>query len=394
MHIPIDPIRSPIAEPQTGDMRWIDLVTELKGSLSLMQEEFVVRVQGIAGYAGESVTREELQNSAVVSIGLILNSMAGPEHYPLMVEFASGLGDRRAHQGVAAEALMSAVRLDFPIIWSTLLRLSNPGDAPLVASRAEDVWRVVDDYAAAIHSSYLSARVDMAQQEAGVRQEFISALFGAQGRNVETRERFARAFNVGANMPYAIAAGTGQCAGKLRQLAAFPGRSNPVFLHESAEHTYVFWPAVAGMFGTHEANPTELATIPCGLVYAADGLMGLATAARVAAALSELAKPSDLGPVTIDEHWARLARTRLGDAGVDLGSLYEAKLDSCCRAEEIDRLRETVGCFLLNGSVGATAEALFCHRNTILNRLRRFKDITGIDLAVPADAARIVVAWA
>lgn len=393
MHIPSVPLRPSLDEPETSEGRWVLLVTELKGRLPAMQKLFVERVQAIAGYSGDSFAVEELENSAVVSIGLILNSMAGEEHYPRMVEFATGLGARRARQGVAAEALMSAVRLDFPIIWSTLLRLSTPADASLMASRAEDVWRVVDDYASAIHSSYLSTRVAMAQQEAGVKQEFISALFSAQGRHVETRERFARAFDVNADAQYAIAAGKGQRAEELRKLAAFPTPSNPIFLHESADYTYVFWPITELKFGTQDALPTGVATIPCGVAVSADGLMGLASAARVAAALSELAKPTDHAPVTVDKHWARLARTRLDETGVDLRALLELQLGSC-RVEELERLRETVTCFLLNGNVAVTAETLFCHRNTILNRLRRFKEVTGIDLTVPAEIARVVIAWA
>ena len=393
MHIHSRPVRPALDEPSTSEERWVLLVTELKGQLPAMQEKFVERVQAIAGYSGDSVAVEELQNSAVVSIGLILNSMAGEEHYPRMVEFATGLGARRARQGVAAEALMSAVRLDFPIIWSTLLRLSTPDDASLMASRAEDVWRVVDDYASAIHSSYLSTRVAMAQQEAGVRQEFISALFSAQGRHAETRERFARAFDVSVDAQYAIAAGKGQCAEALRKLAAFPTRANPLFLHETADYTYVFWPITPSRFDAQDVLPAGLAVIPCGVAQSADGLMGLASAARVAAALSELAKSTDHAPVTVDKHWARLARSRLDETGIDLRALLELQLGNC-RAEELERLRETVTCFLLNGNVGVTAETLFCHRNTILNRLRRFKEVTGIDLTVPTEIARVVVAWA
>jgi DNA-binding PucR family transcriptional regulator len=50
--------------------------------------------------------------------------------------------------------------------------------------------------------------------------------------------------------------------------------------------------------------------------------------------------------------------------------------------------------FLHTGNITTTAQELFCHRNTILNRLNRFQELTGIDLAVPAQAARLVVAWA
>ncbi|QNN62387.1 helix-turn-helix domain-containing protein [Leucobacter denitrificans] len=49
--------------------------------------------------------------------------------------------------------------------------------------------------------------------------------------------------------------------------------------------------------------------------------------------------------------------------------------------------------FLNTGSIAKTSSELFAHRNTVLNRLRRFGELTGIDLRVPAESARVVVAW-
>jgi DNA-binding PucR family transcriptional regulator len=47
-----------------------------------------------------------------------------------------------------------------------------------------------------------------------------------------------------------------------------------------------------------------------------------------------------------------------------------------------------------SGSVQQTASALFCHRNTVVNRLRRFADLTGRQMTTPADAALVLVALA
>jgi DNA-binding PucR family transcriptional regulator len=44
--------------------------------------------------------------------------------------------------------------------------------------------------------------------------------------------------------------------------------------------------------------------------------------------------------------------------------------------------------------VSESAAELFCHRNTLTNRLRRFADLTGIDPTVPEQSARLVVGWA
>jgi sugar diacid utilization regulator len=109
--------------------------------------------------------------------------------------------------------------------------------------------------------------------------------------------------------------------------------------------------------------------------------------------LALLLHPSDRGPLTAAAAWARLAKQQLQDAGLDLWSDLDVAL-SPCRGGERERLEETVRHFLSTGNITTTAQALFCHRNTILNRLNRFQDLTGIDLTVPAQVARLVVAWA
>ncbi|MDN6605457.1 helix-turn-helix domain-containing protein, partial [Brevibacterium sp.] len=67
---------------------------------------------------------------------------------------------------------------------------------------------------------------------------------------------------------------------------------------------------------------------------------------------------------------------------------------SVCGEAARERLVEAVRAYLRSGSVGASASELFCHRNTVANRLRRFAALTGVDPVIPAEAARLVVGWA
>jgi len=139
--------------------------------------------------------------------------------------------------------------------------------------------------------------------------------------------------------------------------------------------------------------PPALADIPCGYVPEVYGLRGLPAAARTAESLAALLRPADSGPLSADAAWTRLAQQNLQDAGLDLAAQLDEALEEC-RGGERERLTETVQHYLSTGNVTATAEQLFCHRNTILNRINRFEELTGIDLTVPAQAARLVVAWA
>lgn len=392
MHIPPSGFGSETRDHT--EHRWQELIKALQQQLHLMQEDFVTRVTSIPEYSASTVPADDLRASAAASIELILGALASRAEYPPLLEFATNLGERRARQGLPAEALVSAVRLDFPIVWTTLLSISSQQDAALLVDRAEEVWRVVDDYAAATHSSYLQARVSMAQEEAGVRQEFISALFSSQGRLPEVRERFAKAFGVDGAAPYGIAAVQEPESAKLRQLAARPNQSSRLFLHQLEGVTYAFWPAPYEIrSNTVPSLPVGLEDIPCGVATAFDGLLGLAAAGRIAAALSELRTDDDDGPLAVAAGWPRLAQARLHSIGVDLAGELEQQLEAHCREDEIERLRETVMCYAATGNVNETAAQLYCHRNTILNRLRRFKQVSGIDVMIPGQAARAVVAW-
>ncbi len=391
MHTPDSPTPGATATDRT-DERWFELLNDLKLSLPRLREMFVARVQETPEYSQHAVSAEELQQAASVALSLILDAMSGEQYYPRMRVYGTELGTLRARQGLSSEALMSAVRLDFPVIWAGLLEASRPEDAELLTCRAEEVWRVVDDFAQATRDSYIDTRIRMAQEESGVRQEFIAALFGAQGRLAEVRERFANAFETDSEAPYVIAAATGSAAVQLRQLASFPTRDKRVFLHEAENCTYLFWPETATHGAGNNFRWAPLNKVSCGLARSEHGLSGLAAAARVAAALSELADPAESGPKTVDRDWPRMARSRLDELGIELRAELEAQMAQC-RPEEADRMRETVLCFIANGSVSDTAAELYCHRNTILNRLRRFREVTGLDLTIPHQAARIVIAW-
>lgn len=379
---------------EPDQQRWQELIHALQQKLPAMQEDFAGRVVGISEYSGSAVSDSDLRSTAAASIELILRALASEDENKPLLEFATDLGGRRARQGLPAEALMSAVRLNFPIIWTTLLSISSQADADLLVNRTEEVWRVVDDYAAATHSSYLAARVTMAQEEADVRQEFISALFSSQGRLPEVRERFAKAFSVDAAAPFGIAAVREPASAKLRQLAARPNQRSRLFLHQMEDVTYAFWPApFATRPNAVPPLPAGLEHISCGVATSFEGLVGLAAAGRIAAALSELHSENDDGPLAVEAGWTRLAHARLQSIGVDLAADLQKQLSASCREDEIARLRETVLCYCSTGNVNETAARLYCHRNTILNRLRRFREVTGVDVMVPGQAVQAVVAW-
>ena len=390
-------------ESPGAEVRWSELVDQLEGRLDILAQTFTARVRQIPEYGESQVTVPEIRDTARETFRRLIHGLrSGPEDTARdgLLAFASDLGSKRARAGIPPESLTSAVRLDFSILWADLLEIAAPEDAGLLASRVDLVWRVVDEFATRTHMSYLTERVGMAQEESSIQREFIARLFNQSTPSAETSAQVGSALGIGPDARCGLVAASGEAGARLRAAATQFGsaqRRHKIFLHESGGNTYLFWPlpprAARSARSMALQLPPALADIPCGYVPEVYGLRGLPAAARTAESLAALLRPADSGPLSADAAWTRLAQQNLQDAGLDLAAQLEEALEEC-RGGERERLTETVQHYLSTGNVTATAEQLFCHRNTILNRINRFEELTGIDLTVPAQAARLVVAWA
>lgn len=386
-------------ETSDRNSRWTELVDQLDGRLDGLAQAFTTRVREIPEYGESQVTVQEIRETARETFRRLIRGLKNgqTDSRDELLDFASDLGSKRAKAGIPPESLTSAVRLDFSILWAELLEIAKPGDAILLASRVDQVWRVVDEFATRTHTSYLTERVRMAQEESSIQREFIARLFNQSTPSLETSAQVASALGINPDSRFALVAASGEPGARLRSAMSQFGSARPrMFLHESGGNTYVFWTLPAARTRRAESDsqvPPALTSIPCGYVPEILGLRALPAAARTAESLAALLRPRDSGPLSADSAWARLAQQNLQDAGLDLaGELEEALAE--CKGGERERLLETVRNYLNTGNVTLTSEQLFCHRNTILNRLNRFQELTGIDLAVPAKAARLVVAWA
>jgi hypothetical protein len=390
-------------ESPSAEIRWSELVDQLEGRLDILAQTFTARVRQIPEYGESQVTVPEIRDTARETFRRLIHGLrSGPEDTARegLLAFASDLGSKRARAGIPPESLTSAVRLDFSILWADLLEIAAPEDAGLLASRVDLVWRVVDEFATRTHMSYLTERVRMAQEESSIQREFIARLFNQSTPSAETSAQVGSALGIGPDARCGLVAASGEAGARLRAAATQFGsaqRRHKIFLHESGGNTYLFWPlpprAARATPSTALQVPPVLADIPCGYVPEVSGLRAVPAAARTAESLAALLRPADSGPLSADAAWTRLAQQNLQDAGLDLAAQLDEALEEC-RGGERERLTETVRHYLSTGNITATAEQMFCHRNTILNRINRFEELTGIDLTVPAQAARLVVAWA
>ena len=204
-------------ESPAQQARWSRLVDQLEERLDELAQAFTTKVRDIPEYGESQVTVQEIRNTARETFRRLIRGLKGthPDSRDGLLEFASDLGAKRAQAGIPPESLTTAVRLDFSILWAELLEIATPEDAILLASRVDKVWGVVDEFATRTHTSYLTERVRMAQEESSIQREFVARLFNQSTPSVETSAQVASALGINADSRFALVAASGEPGARL-----------------------------------------------------------------------------------------------------------------------------------------------------------------------------------
>jgi AcrR family transcriptional regulator len=371
--------------------RWIALVGRLRTAAPELVRSFVERVHAIPPYGRGIVPRDRLEADADSTFDYLLRRVAGAAVPEPLLAIGPSIGRDRARRGVPLNDLLTAVRLDFRVLWEGLRERAEPGDEPLLVARVEEVWSVVEEYTTQIQVSYQAETAVLARERQGERAMLVAALLSSDDPDPDDVARVALALDVDVAADVLVAAATAEAGRGLRQAADRLGADGRVVhVQSSGRHTVLLaaWDGSDGSAGS--AVRAVLAGVACGVGPLAHGLAHVPRSARLACEIVDVLPDID-GPRELADAWLPLAGARLADTADDLVGSVLTRLDAT-GGRERDRLLETVREYAASGSVGEVAARLYCHRNTVQNRLRRFAEVTGRDVTVPADAAVVLLA--
>ncbi|TWF79711.1 PucR-like helix-turn-helix protein [Pseudonocardia hierapolitana] len=368
--------------------RWAALAGRLRADADALVAEFVDRVRAIGPYGRGVVPHEVLEADADRTFDYLLRRVAGQPVPERLLDIGPSIGRDRARRGVPLNDLLTAVRLDFRVLWAGLRERADPDDEPLLVSRVEDVWAAVEDYTTQIQVSYQAEAALLARERQGERTMLVAALLAGRDPDPDEVERLAVALDVDVDADLLVAAATAAAGPALRRAADRLGADGRMVHVQSTGRHVVLIARWEG--GTGAPVRAALAGVPCGVGPLAHGLANVPRSARIAGEIVDVSPRAD-GPCELADAWLPLAAARLEDAAAELvGSELAGLADVPVR--ERDRLLAAVRAYLATGSVAQVAARLYCHRNTVLNRLRRFTELTGRDVTVPADAAVVLLA--
>ncbi|WP_405576763.1 helix-turn-helix domain-containing protein [Streptomyces sp. NBC_01092] len=324
------------------------------------------------------------------------------------------IGVARAEQGLPLDALLHAFRLGGSLVWQRLVEetsRSAPEDIRLLVHVATDVWNFVDEHSSLVADAYRQAERQLAWRRENRVRLLAAALLDGTSRIADLPETAdgLRLPEHGRYVVVAVVGGRPQWPAGVHTTAVPPGAS--VYWHSGVEVDYGI--VLVGEEGdgqddrepanpvasVYPVNPLESLGLPAdgvpggriGVGSAVTGLAAVGDARRLADLALSICPPEG-GTVRLTEHLPEALVISCAELGA---TLTEQVLGPLLRLEPADRdvLLDTLAAwFACDGSAQRAGERLYCHRNTVLNRLRRCEQLTGRSLARPADVVEISLA--
>jgi hypothetical protein len=333
---------------------------------------------------------EEMRSSTRVNLERGMRTLIGAAsgNPRTSLRDARDVGRRRALQGVPLEAVLRAYRLGGQVTWEALLEVSrNSGrDDTLLLEVAGSVWRTNDVECAAVAEGYREEERRLAGIDDGARQQVLDALLDGRGGDPAFVRTASEQLAVPLDRQLVVAVGLPGPDGEpaLDAPEAALRRRGVRSVWGSRSGAQVGIVALSGQGGCEVLGWLRaMAGGPVGVSAVVVGAAAAGSAYRLAETAARTLPPGAGRVVTIDE---RLPEALLSNSpeissrlvGQSLGGLLDLPDD------EREVLLDTLAAFLASdGSPTRAADELYCHRNTVMHRLRRIETVTGRKLTDP-----------
>ncbi|MFB7115812.1 PucR family transcriptional regulator [Streptomyces sp. NPDC056190] len=355
--------------------------------------EWLAMVRPVRTSYADQVPDSQFRDSAWQAFELLLRKVAQLPVPPHIAGVSQKVGEERARQGVPLDSLLEAARLDFRVVWAALVRRADPADMAELVGSAYHVWEAVEGHVTGIMTAYQRTVLEMGRREEDERRMWFARLLESEGRNPTVVRDAGLALGFAANGRF-LSAASSAAAGPSLHRAAMALRAVGAPVQQQMVGGDAVLTVQIGSRITRQSVLDHLGDSPCGVAPPAAGLASVPRATVLAVATAQVLPSDATSPRLLEDSWLDVLAHQAGDFAQDLANDVLGGLDRPgVTRTEADRLLETARTHLSgSGSIADTAEALYCHRNTVQHRFARFRELTGRDLRRPDDAALVAVA--
>lgn len=330
----------------------------------------------------------------------VLRGLSGLE--PLAFGMTRDLARRRAEQGVPVAELLHAYRVCAQVIWDHHLaeahRLGmDEFDLDQILDGASHLWTLTNTYCSVISQAYDDTATDRARRSERERMLLLDALFEGRVHDLPVVTDTARLLDLPEREPFVVIVAEANAPGdeslvRIDQALRRTGLRSSWRLKTQRHMGIVVIGSASGALEHVRQIVAERTTGRVGISPVFDDLLDTSRYVGFADLAMNCVPPGDKGVALFEEHPVgalvvrspelseRIARTLLGPV---------LALDE----EERDTLLGTLRTYFEEaGSSASTAARLYCHRNTVRNRLQRIESLTGRSLTDPAALTELGIA--
>ncbi|MEU2038566.1 PucR family transcriptional regulator [Nocardia niwae] len=372
-----------------------ELARQLLDSVGSMADELADRIVASerAYLESQLLTREQLRGACLDNLSAMLGYLAGRD--PVRLESARAAGRLKAEQGLPIAAMLHAYRLGGQLIWEELMvRAGGVAHGELLKIPGA-LWAMVDRYSDAAAEAYRETETLVALADIESRARVIRTLFDDHAENPAVVLDAARTLGLPESGVFVVVAV--EADSDRNTMAAAIAKLNDR--------------GIVSIWDFYADTRTGLICAPTSTeIDGAISLLGAAVEARagvsrvfggpqgIAAARDEARlalKCTPRGAVAMTRYESEpvaLLVVRLPDAARSAAAQILGPLMQLPEAERTALLHTLEVWFDCKGSTVAAAQQMHYHRNTVLYRLRKIRDLTGRDCDQPAQAAELYVA--
>lgn len=328
---------------------------------------------------------------ANVRVALLILSGQGARIKESPKELWRDTGRRRARQGVPLELVMNAFAMGSRVLWEALVARAAAGptevDDAVLLDAGRRVWSDLDVINEVVVEAYRRENRRLLRQDAQREQGVLDALLEGRGGDPEFVDEARSVLGIEPDDQVA-------CVVALLDDAATQGFG---LIEDRLERAGVrsrwhvrsgtYFGLLSGALPTEAGLTALFSTAPpgrVGIAHSSDGLAGFAAAYLLATRAAETLPRGELRVVSVTE---RLPQVLLAGSPHVAPLLAEAlgPLHTLPEAHASTLIDTLAALLRHDGSPTHAAEDLYCHRNTVIYRMKQIEQLTGRSLTDPRD---------
>ncbi|MCX4562230.1 helix-turn-helix domain-containing protein [Streptomyces phaeochromogenes] len=372
--------------------------TALLERLPELVDEHMRQLAEHSSVYGEFLPYDQQWREAEEAMRIGIQTISAPRDSPRRdLEYAEEAGRRRAQQGLPLELLVHAYRAAGYLVWDALMEEGaaagqEPQRLVVLMRSATMVWSAVDAQAAVATEAYRATEMELRRRTDERLQALLDALLEGQ-EAPGLAARAAAGLDLPERGPYAVVVLRSERRERESYRRPVEGDGFRFIwrMRADCEVGVVALTDGQGLDGVARALDGRCSG-PGGISPVVAGLAELGRARRLAELALRTCPPDATAVVRLDQ---RMPTALVVSQPELAGRLVSDVFGSLLELEPADRavLLETLDVWLAcEGSAGRAAGRLYCHRNTVFNRLRRLEQLTSRSLARPRDLIEMTLA--